>query len=497
MLKFYESTPTHLYHRLEIELFSEFHIGEQSVQARLLRFNGLLKDLAGRPITLLFVGRDSDGAFRYSTESHHSPVLIAGGRAYRSLNLEAEAARVAVRMGGPKPDVSIDRIWLELTLKAPGQPNFKAQRILHGEQEADTSRLDEMITFFVSTQGVSEGMLGALAYRLRTLSARVAEQRLPILPQALSERERATMSTLLEAQRDLCLSLSAMLQAQIENAARALESGFSVSTAAPAPRLLSVSVNPATGRLRTDILSLNEFPLPNNPADSLAAPAIRFALGVTSSAQEEFLLRSLARLAGRYARGGGPSSLDAVATTEQYLRKGVRWLAVDKNNVGELDRMDFSPEFRAYLEAVTDNGFVLILPERTSSTSRIPLAWWELNPATGSVLGMIYPGLGGAQAELPEDWASIAAAYPPGFNRGWPEKLAALCRSAASLVSQGTSRWRIEICSYITDSLLDIHTLISTALARSPEVKLAPQVSNFFGSEGASRLKSVIGIICP
>jgi len=484
---FYETLPAFLYQRLELELFCEFYISGQYARAKLLSFNGLVKDLAGRPLTLLFVRREAGGRFRYSPDDRFAPVLISGGRLHQALNLRTEAARIAARGGGPMPAVDVGRVWMVLTLRAPGSADRVTQRLLYSNLPPAFSRLHEVMAIAVSSG--AGGHPSSMAWSLRTAADGLAGVGRPAARRTPARAEVRDAAALLGAQRALCRAAALQLLSYIDDAARWIDSGFATDASAPQPQVLALAADPLDGSLRADVLLLDTRPLAEAWADELAAPAAGFALGVTASLQEGRLLASL------LGHSGG--TRDAVEATARALRGGGRWRAVDRATIADLEDFDLPAEASRLMEAAAEAGRVLILPESSRSLGPGGLVWWELDGETGMMIGMLHPGFGGAQGELPPEWGDIAAAYAPGVGEDWPGRLAELCRSAAETISRGAGAWRGEACELVPEAVLLVHALASDALQRSPRVTISPRVRRLLGGEGEALLRRALAALCP
>ena len=497
MFKYFEKVPTHLYQLFELEIFSEFQTGNRTARTRVLRYTSLAMDLHERPLTLVFLGRGSDGLYRYSSGENLSPVLITGSKTYTSLNLQAESSRTAAQTGSTEREVTVNRMWLEISLSAPAGPTRRIVRILRTTGGRKITRLDELITITLATRGITWGLVNFLGRQLEEAAAAIDSIRLPTLPQALSDREKADMTTLLAAQRNLSFALNTFLLAQIHSTGGWLSGGFDTSMTTESPYLLAASCDPRAGRVRADIMSLGGSFLPGAGTYEIAAPAAMFTRSLHAAALESLLMQSLA---GPTRTGGSRygSYYSALSATRQSLRRREPWHAVSKGNTGDLDGYPVAAEFRRQFEAAIDNGKVILLPGRSSAGGGDnPPFWWELDPETGAMLGVIEPGIGGAQVNLLEDLTDIAAVYAPGFSSGWPDKLADLSRSAAQVLRVGTEIWRKDLCTQINDMLPAVHDAVSKALSGGAEHNISPEVRRFFSLEGSVFLSKAMEKLCP
>ena len=486
LFKYDDSMPSHLQQLLEIEIHCDFSLDGNTAHSRLLRYVGPVSSLLGEPITLLFAHQDADGFFSYSETGGFRPVLVVDGVVQPAVNLEAAVKRAAARAGGVRPKLTVRRLWLEAAIKAPGRKNRKYLRLLHSDQEPDFNRLNEVTVFLLDT-GVGKVTDGEAAAReLRSASMVISALRTPSFPQSLTQNDQATMTRLLDAQRRVCTALAEQLMARIADSGGWLDERFRARTEPVTPRLLAVGINPADGRVTTDIISLDGRPIPADAGDSLAAAAVRFSLGVSASAMEGELLRRLP----------GSDTKDAVRATVESMARRELWIAVDDTNAARLGELGLPLEVRRSMEASLAAGSVLILPQKGVERSR-RLAWWELNRQTGMVIGMISPGIGGAVQGPQVKWEEIAAAYTPGFDNGWPSRLSTLCEAVAAQIAEGTADWRREMCSIVPEAAQSVHAAISAALGSVEGIELAPAVRRFFGAEGAMRLRATLRGDCP
>jgi len=486
LFKYYDSMPSHLQQLLEIEIHCDFNLDGNTAHSRLLRYVGPVSSLLGEPITLLFAHQDADGFLSYSEAGGFSPVLIVNGVVQPAVNLEAAVKRAAARAGGVRPALTVKRLWLEAAIKAPGRNSRNYLRLLHSDQEPDFNRLDEVTVFLLGTGAGKTAGGEAAALELRNASMVISSVRTPNFPRSLTQKDRATMTRLLDAQRRVCAAIAELLLARIDDSGGWLDELFRTRTEPVTPRLLAVGIDPADGRVTTDIISLDGRPLPADAGDSLAAAAVRFALGVSASAMEGELLRRLP----------GSDAEDAVRATVESVAKRELWIAVDDTNAARLGELGLPLEVRRSMEASLAAGSVLILPQKGAEGGR-RLAWWELDRQTGMVIGMISPGIGGAVLSPQVKWEEIAAAYAPGFDNGWPSRLSTLCEAVAACMAEDTADWRRDMCALVPEAVQSIHAAISAALGSVEGIELAPAVRRFFSAEGAMRLRATLRSDCP
>lgn len=489
--KYYEELPSFLYQKLEISIHCEFQIGDNYARSRLLRFGSPVKDLLREPLVMLFLNQDSDGYHRYSSENRFSPVIFAVGKMHKALNLKAEAARLAGISGGPMHKVTAHRLWMELVLKTPGRQDQTAYRLLHSKKTEEYSRLDEIIVFTLTTGITPYSQRVVLAEKLRTAAEQVSSLKKPKYPWQLSATESLNATTALEAQRDLCIAIGSMMQNRIRDASRWLDSRLNNTTVVPSPHVLSVAVNPNNGILKTDILLLNPMPWSHDPYQDLLATAGHFLFGIAASAQEGSLLRNLNISSRHYRTSRGTTS--AVEQTRQLHKSRINWLSVSTANESDLYKLDLPSEVERHMAHALAEGKILILPIITGRRGRSGgLVWWELDPGTGAVLGMIMPGLGGAQQQLSKDWSELAAAYAPGFTDGWYGKLAYLCRQVSGLLLGEGDEITAGERKLIVETASIVRQIIADALANRPDMPLDAKVRRFFSTEGAWRLNSLL-----
>ena len=272
---------------------------------------------------------------------------------------------------------------------------------------------------------------------------------------------------------------------RVADAAEWLDRPLETSTRTPTPSLLAIGVSPASGALRTDFIELGGRAFPTNGTDSIAAAAALFARGVTASVFEGELLRQLP----------GSGVVDAASLTVEAENRGESWTAIAPHMQERLDTLGIGGETRRMMESSLAAGLVLIVPEGGTTGRR--LAWWELNPTSGAVLGMIAPGTGGAVQSAEADWGDIASAYAPGFAEQWPQRLARLCESASLQLGAGASSWRRGACAAIPEAIISVHAVITKAISSGNGLDLAPAVRMLFSVAGRMRLQAELREICP
>ncbi len=483
MFKFYETLPAHLQQCLELEIHSDFSIGGNLAHSRLLRYVGPVSRLLVNPVTLLFAHQDADGAFRYSDDGGFRPVLIEGGIIHPAINLEAAVSRAAAHGDGVRPKLSVKRVWMELAVIIPGGEARAVQRQLYSENEPGESRLGELMIISLADQRNLSGRLLADSADLRAAAQTVVDLRTPTFPQSLSNRDQAAINELMRVQRELCRSMGALLAAQLSEAARLIGGASGSPIQMQSPHVLTFSVDPRSGKGRTDIIELAGISLPAAGADALDSAATLFAFGVAASAQEGLLMRQLP----------GSAAEDSISATMNTARQASSWLAVDRSGIAQLDRYRLSDGARRSIETALSNGQILILPRESNSGTTV---WWELDPKSGEVLGMIEPGIGGATQDLPSNWSDIASAYAPGFYNAWPDTLASLCRAASNQLGSRPEEWRRAACLIIPDAVLALHDIISDAIDQSGDLELSRSVVELFSPNGRLRLQSILSRFC-
>jgi hypothetical protein len=489
MRKFYEKLPGFLHQRLEISVFCEFRIGTYQAQTRLLFFSGYTQDLLNEPVILLFANQDSDGQYRYASENRFSPVIYFGGKIFPSLNLKAEAARLAASGSDQIPKVLIDRLWIELSLKTPGLPDADFFRLIHTTAAPQASRLDEMIVFSFFLRRSAGREATAVASGLDAASGTVAGIEPPQYPWQLSENESRQATDLLSTQRILCSAAAAVLQARLQAAADWIDSSLGMESLSLRPGIMAVAVNPKTGALRTDLIYLSLYPLHKLGQDGINRAAARFCFGAAASALEGGVLQALSG-----ASEARNSRDDALAATLRQIEAGSRWKAVSRRNSEELFALRLPAESRMHMAQAVESGKVLFVPFGTPAAGNPDLlTWWELDAYTGDVLGMIHPGIGGAQQKAAEEWAGLAAAYAPSSTPGWGGSLAGLCRSLAEHIYGNPVVLGENDKAEAARAILTVRKIMADALSESGQIEMAPEIARLLSDEGAFLLISALG----
>ena len=485
LMKTYDNMPAHLHQLLEMEINCDFSLDGNLAHSRLLRYVGPVASLLDNPVTLMFVHQDADGFFRYNERGGYRPLLVVNGAVIPAINLEAAVKRAAAGRGGVRPVLEVHRICLDTRICLPGKSAPMRQRMLHTDREPSLSRIDEVTVFLLSAQRTASSNLAGYSFRLREAAIKASAFSRPSFPESLTESDKLEMMGLLTTQRELCSAMAELLLARVEDAAVWLDRPFDTSTGTPSPHLLAVGISPGGGMLRTDIIALGGRAFPTNGTDSIAAAAALFAQGVTASVFEGELLRQLP----------GPGVVDAAGITIESMDRGERWTAIAPQMQEKLDTLGIGGETRRLMESSLAAGMVLIVPE--SGTTGGWLAWWELDPNRGAVIGMIAPGTGGAVQGAEVDWKDIASAYSPGFIREWPERLGRLCEAASAQLGAGASSWRRDACSTLPSAIIGTHSVITEALSRTSSLDLAPAVKLLFSVAGRMRLQAELREICP
>ncbi|HUX08200.1 MAG TPA: hypothetical protein VMX35_12895 [Acidobacteriota bacterium] len=483
LFKFYETLPAHLQQCFELEIHSDFSVGGDLAHSRLLRYVGPVSRLLVNPVTLLFAHQDADGAYRYSETGGFRPVLIEGGIVHPAINLEAAVSRAAEHRGGVRPNLNVKRVWMELAVIIPGEETKAIQRQLYSENEPADSRLGELVVISLADWRSLAGRLLADSADLRAAAQTVADLRSPTFPQSLSNQDQAAINELLRVQRELCRSMGALLAAQLTETAGLLGDASGSPIRLQSPHVLAFAIDPRKGKARTDILELAGISLPRSGADALDSAATLFAFGVAASAQEGLLMRQLP----------GSAAEDSISATLSTAQRESDWLAVDRSGIAQLDQYRLSDGARRSMEAALTRGKILILPRSADPGG---IVWWELDPESGGVLGMIEPGIGGATQDLPSNWSDIASAYAPGFYSTWHETLASLSRAASMQLGSRPEEWRRAACLIIPDAVPVLHDIISAAINRSGDLELSRPVSELFSPNGRLRLQAIISRFC-
>lgn len=85
---------------------------------------------------------------------------------------------------------------------------------------------------------------------------------------------------------------------------------------------------------------------------------------------------------------------DTHSVFEQALKQGTQIELIKPNDSQALDQLNLNPDIAAHMRRDIDSGHAIIFPKNLSSADR--LAWWRIDPLTGTTLGIGENGEGGA-----------------------------------------------------------------------------------------------------
>jgi hypothetical protein len=309
--------------------------------------------------------------------------FVGSGGAIASLATQVSALFGEEQTAGPKPAVPTAE-WLEIEVRAPGEPPVIERRTVFdlvgpAAREAGTSIVPtpeqlrlRALELLSETKILITGATPADAH-----VARVAARDLAAIADALAAVVMEPADTVLDnlpQVPELPLGLYAFAGERLRDRPAAL-SGANVVLQ---HRRFSIDAG-------GNIQETAEIDIVYNTVRPAHDPFMaRVEQGVMDTVVESVVLAGL------------PSSANAAAFHAEDIAAGRSWTRIASAGGAELASAAVPPDFRARVARDLDAGLIVLAPaDIGAAAAEGRLAWWRIDPRTGTTLGML-PGGGGA-----------------------------------------------------------------------------------------------------
>jgi hypothetical protein len=425
--------PDALRQAVSLRLILELQDDEGRHEEKLLDWSGYPADLIDRPIVLQHIPRmlstvdqvagTSDAARRMiealDAESAWMPVLQVGDTMVADkqftrdgvigpADLDAFAATGRTLAGGAgaaagaldsaqpatavKPAIPTAE-WLETEIRVPGaEPVVQRRTIfdLVGPAARDSGEkpqigAPQLRERALRLLGSTEILItGATPSSIQL--ARVAARDLAII----ADNARGVMAMAAEGRLDLD-SVSAAPErplALYTFASERLSPGEADGRAITSPNIVLLHQRFSLGDADS-VTEAFELDIVSNEVGATRQPYLtRLAQGVADTVREATVL--------------APAAVErnAAALLDEDLAAGRRWSRLEAADLSRLEAAGVPPDYRARVAADLKSGFLVVAPDDIAAAAAAGrLAWWRIDPRTGTTLGMLPDGGGADLAE--------------------------------------------------------------------------------------------------
>ncbi|HEV2146438.1 MAG TPA: transglutaminase family protein [Longimicrobiaceae bacterium] len=331
-----------------------------------------------------------------------APAKIVGVAYRRALEVAGAAQKVepTVVMNGDARG-ALRREWLEFTLTAPGEaPRAVERDLFRADGSTPTPAEARRYTINLVPGRVHHAYAAAQAARAGgAIDLRALKGRARSLSRVGPDDPQAAGAALELGRMDDAAGtlaghlLTLRFAAESDSLTRLIADRNGVALAWATPRILIAGVETTQGKknrldakvsidLRLD--EVRAYPYPGAPARM--APVFQAARGM----QESVLEGALVALAS----GQEAASANTARLVSQAEAEGIPLLVIGAGTRTALDQLDGpSPACRARIENAIDRGREVVVPMRAVRLAGAPRwGWWEVNPASGEIIGVMEDG---------------------------------------------------------------------------------------------------------
>jgi hypothetical protein len=458
--------PSDVYQRYELVLNAEFKVGSARARSRLVRVVNSLNESPQTVISLFFVNRNINQEFTLGSGDPIFPVLKVNGEMQPAINLEEEAARIAVRQNLPTPEVSLQKVWLQLIYKSPGSEDVVVNRLIHDAYYPQSSLLKSLTTIFIDN-----GMTGlsSMASSIGPISGKAAAIDADWKPAFLSvftDEEKAEVADRATGALALGQSILGTYVKSLSGIPAALSSAESADfkSAAVTPRIIACYVSPGLKTVELDVL-LNEYNYYSFSKPRSHSLAFNMLCGALSSGLEGGIMRKM-------LEGDHQPSVETALSMSLAAPDGIQWVCLSRETRQRLSAMHLSEQGGRSITNSLLSGHIVLAP-----AVEAPRFWWDLNPVNGSIRGVIEPGYGGARYTYSlrqQDRDHAESYHLASTDEGWGQALKTMLQRLEGRrdldfagFGESYSRHHLSESRFILDSLLE-KMAVETSLREFP-----------------------------
>lgn len=312
-----------------------------------------------------------------------------------------------------QPESFIAKEWLEITIKIPGQPDRILQRVLFAAEDDDPKHQPSLYRRYLF-----EVLPGSVSPELaEAMHAQFSEMPLENWQRSMMQAQASEDSgRILGTDETLATGLLQMIITRFAEASDeitdrvAYRNGVAVIRARP--RIIIAAAELKNSKLQFSMdLRLDEvdaIPFPGIPAN--AAHLFQMGRGILESTAEGQVLQELTGVDFLTT-----SSLMSLAQSE-----GISLQVVDESGLGNLmKRSKFPLNVRRILTASVIGGREIIIPEKPVQIAGVDRwGWWQVEKATGRIIGVMDNGLHAGMAEYTMSTTKISLDPRMGFVVG-------------------------------------------------------------------------------